>query len=100
MKKFLQIAGIVVGSILALGPVWGAIGTAVGMMHAFNTLGGAGISDPRALSADIGHTLTASAIGMIACPVGIILLTICLISRARSKREAPLPPLPASPPTA
>ncbi|HEY3897761.1 MAG TPA: MotA/TolQ/ExbB proton channel family protein [Chthoniobacter sp.] len=99
MKKSLLVSGIVVGSILALGPVWGAIGSALGMMRAFHTLGSANVSDPRALSADIGQTLMALTFGLIACPVGIALLAICIVFLVQSKKQA-LPPLPPQPPTA
>src|SRR5258708_27277219 len=76
MKKSLLIAGIVVGSLLALGPLWGMLGTILGMNHAFDTLAGNGIRDPRALSAAIGQTLMATALGLVACPVGVRLLAI------------------------
>ena len=101
MKKFLLVSGIVVGSILALGPLWGAIGTALGMMHAFQTLGSAGVADPRALSGDIGQVLTATTFGLVACPVGIVLLAICIVFLVQSKKRVPPPPpLPAEPPPA
>jgi biopolymer transport protein ExbB/TolQ len=101
MKKFFLVAGVVVGSILVLGPVWGAIGTALGMMHAFKTLGSDGISDPHALSADIGVVMETTTFGLIACPVGVVLLAICIVFLVQSKkRVTPPPPLPIAPPPA
>jgi len=96
MKKPLLVAGIVVGSLLALGPFWGVLGTAFGMMHAFDVLGGSGVSDPRALSGAIGETLTAVTAGIIACPVGLALLATCIVLLVRSKKQQP-PPMPAAP---
>lgn len=66
--------GIVTGSLLACGPVWGAALTAVFMLQAFATLGAAGSADSQSLSASIGHTLYATAAGLAALPLGIGLL--------------------------
>jgi len=97
MKRPLLIAGIVVGTLLALGPFWGMLGTMLGMMRAFTILGNDGISDPRALSGAIGHVLVSTAAGMVACPIGIVLLAVCIVLLVQSKKQLPPPPLPAGP---
>jgi biopolymer transport protein ExbB/TolQ len=98
MKRQLTIAGIVVGAILALGPLWGMLGTAFGMQRAFATLAGQGIGDPRALSSSIGAVLLFQAIGFIVCPFGIALCIFSVIKlNALHRNPPPLPPAPSSP---
>jgi biopolymer transport protein ExbB/TolQ len=99
MKKFLLIFGTAIGVLLALGPVWGLLGTMFGMTRAFNVLGSSGPADPHALSAAIGQTLMASALGLAACPIGIALAATCLVFLIRgpkSRRDLPPPPPGAS----
>jgi len=93
MKRKLLITGIVVGAFLMLGPLWGAIASAIGMMGAFKTLSGPGISDPQALSGQIGVQLMSMTAGLIACPIGIILLAVCIVMLVLDKKQQP-PPLP------
>ena len=97
MKRGFLIFGIVVGVILALGPVWGMLGTMFGMMHAFQVLGGNGVGDPKALSGAIGDTLLATTAGFVACPIGILLLVVCIVLLVTASNAAAPPPLP--PPT-
>jgi len=94
VKKSLLILGIVVGSILALGPLWSMLGSMVGMSRAFDVLGSAGISDPRVLSSRIGEVLLATAAGFVACPIGVVLLVLCIVFLNKHNRAQP-PPLPA-----
>jgi biopolymer transport protein ExbB len=50
----------------------GLLGTVIGMMNAFATLGSSGIADPRALAKSIGEVLLATASGLfIAIPAFI-----------------------------
>jgi biopolymer transport protein ExbB len=93
MKRKLLITGIVAGSFLALGPLWGLLGTVFGMMGAFRDLAGEGISDPRVLSGHIGQTLLATSIGFIACPIGLALLIPCIVVLAQDNKKQP-PALP------
>ncbi len=95
MKRPLLISGIVVGGILSLGPLWGFLLTVFGMMHAFKTLGGAGISDPKQLSDSIGQSLAGAAIGLFATPVGLVLLIGCIIALVKMQK---IPPAAAEPP--
>ena len=91
--KRLSITGIVVGAMLALGPLWGSFLTGLTMARAFNSLGKAGISDPRQVSLEIGNSLMAAGLGLLICPIGICLLIISIVALVRSKRQAP-PSLP------
>lgn len=64
-NSYLSVIGVV-------SPMIGLLGTVIGMMGAFATLGAAGISDPRALATSIGEVLTATASGLfIAIPAFI-----------------------------
>ncbi|EDY15809.1 hypothetical protein CfE428DRAFT_6662 [Chthoniobacter flavus Ellin428] len=94
MRRKLLITGIVVGGLLFLGPVFGYLGTLFNMMGAFQDLSGSGISDPRALSAHIGNTLLATVLGVIACPIGLVLLVPCIVLFVRDKKQLP-PPIPS-----
>ncbi len=53
------------GTIAAVSPLLGLLGTVVGIIHAFNAIQAGGMGDPRALSAGIGESLVATAAGLI-----------------------------------
>jgi biopolymer transport protein ExbB/TolQ len=91
-KRSLVISGLVIGSILALGPVWGLLGTVFGMSRAFRQLAGSGISDPRVLSASVGEALNLTMAGLLACPIGLALIVVCAIALSRLQKAPP--PLP------
>jgi len=64
-NSYLSVIGVV-------SPMIGLLGTVIGMMGAFATLGASGISDPRGLATSIGEVLTATASGLfIAIPAFI-----------------------------
>jgi biopolymer transport protein ExbB/TolQ len=93
MKRKLLITGIVVGVLLMLGPVWGMLATVIGMMGAFKTLAGNGISDPNALSHQIGMQLMGTTLGLVACPIGIAMLAACIVGLVNDKKQPPpVPP--------
>ncbi|HSI10999.1 MAG TPA: MotA/TolQ/ExbB proton channel family protein [Chthoniobacter sp.] len=89
MKRKLLITGIVVGAFLTLGPLWGMLANVIGMMGAFKVLGSDGISDPNALSHQIGITLMGTTLGLVACPIGIVLLVACIVGLVNSKKQPP-----------
>jgi biopolymer transport protein ExbB/TolQ len=95
MKRRLLISGIVIGSLLTLGPLWGLLGTALGMTRAFDILGSSGVSDPQQLSNAVGTTLVSTMAGAIACPIGILLLTVCIPLLVLLKKTQP-PSVPSS----
>ena len=73
-KRRLETAGIVLGSLLTLSPLFGLIGTVLGMMGAFSALGSSGIflahnhpsGDPRPSESDrrVTRRLAAAADGL------------------------------------
>ena len=92
MKRGLLVAGIVIGCLLTLGPLWGLIGTVLGMMNAFTTLGKQGVSDPAALSASVGEVLVSTAVGIFVAPIGAIILAVCIVVLVRSQQKPPALP--------
>jgi biopolymer transport protein ExbB/TolQ len=94
--KRLSIVGIVIGALLALGPLWGFLLTGVSMMRAFDTLGKSGVADPKQLSLEIGNSLMATAAGLFIFPLGLVVLTVSIVFLVRAMRRTPppLPPLP------
>lgn len=64
-NSYLSVIGVI-------SPMIGLLGTVIGMMGAFATLGASGISDPRSLATSIGEVLMATASGLfIAIPAFI-----------------------------
>jgi biopolymer transport protein ExbB len=53
------------GTIAAVSPLLGLLGTVIGIIHAFNAIQQGGMGDPRALSGGIGESLVATAAGLI-----------------------------------
>jgi biopolymer transport protein ExbB/TolQ len=85
-RKTKLISWLVVGIILALGPIWGMIGTVVGMVLAFGNL-----ADPQPetgeLASNISLALYTTAAGWIACPIGIVVTIISAIKLGKSKTQ-------------
>jgi biopolymer transport protein ExbB len=52
------------GTIAAMSPLLGLLGTVVGIISAFNAITSQGVGDPRALSGGIGQALIATAAGL------------------------------------
>jgi len=65
------------GIILYTGPVWGILGTIIGMIGAFSTLQ-TGDADPAALAQKINIALISTLIGMAVGIIGAILILIVL----------------------
>lgn len=84
---------MIVGALLTMAPFFGLAGTVLGIMGAFNVLSGSGIADPNALSRHVAQSLYSTAIGLVLCPIGIVVFTVSLIFYARRRPPAP-PPLP------
>jgi len=78
---------LVVGIILALGPIWGLLGTVVGMILAFGHLQLGTNGEPEILANDIGLALYTTVAGLIACPIGIIIVVVSAIMLGTTKNE-------------
>lgn len=79
------IVWLVAGIILALGPIWGMIGTVLGMILAFGNLGQPQ-PQAEALAGNISLALYATAAGWIACPIGIVIIIVSAIKLGRAAR--------------
>jgi len=65
LERFLN----TLGTIAAVSPLLGLLGTVIGMIQAFNAITSAGVGDPRALAGGIGVALITTAAGlMVAIP--------------------------------
>jgi len=84
-RKTKLIIWLVVGIILALGPIWGLVGTVVGMILAFGHLQQSASGEPEMLANDIGLALYTTVAGLIACPIGIIIVVVSAIMLGRTK---------------
>lgn len=89
-RKTKLIVWLVAGIILALGPIWGMIGTVVGMVLAFVNLGQ---PEPQAeaLASNISLALYTTAAGWIACPIGIVVIIVSAIKLGKAGREIRIP---------
>jgi len=67
-----------VGLAFQIGPVFGLLGTIIGMIRAFSTMGEGGVGGSEALAGDIGFALITTAIGLIMALVGIVLIVIAI----------------------
>jgi biopolymer transport protein ExbB len=61
LERFLN----TLGTIAAVSPLLGLLGTVIGIIEAFNAIQAGGMGDPRALSGGIGQALVATAAGLI-----------------------------------
>ena len=93
IRRRLTIAGMTIGALLMVSPLFGMLGTVFGMKRAFDILGSSGVGDPSTLSASVGETLVFTAAGLLLFPVGAIILTVSLVCLLRLAPSNP-PPLP------
>lgn len=85
------IALIVLGSLLALGPLWGTVITVIGMFRAFVSLDASGPASQEALATHVSVALWATMAGMVASPIGLALLAGGIVWLVRSRRPPPGP---------
>ena len=88
------VAGIVIGALLTLAPLFGLLGTVFGMIHTFNSLGSSGIAQPAALSQSIGISLISTAAGLFLCPIGIVILALSIYHYSRNRPASPTTSVP------
>ena len=89
-RKTKLIVWLVIGIIVALGPIWGMIGTVVGMLLAFGDLGQPQ-PQAEALASNISLALYAAAAGWIACPIGIVTIIVSAIKLGKTGEEIGIP---------
>ena len=89
MKPALKWTIIAGGAATLCGPAIGALGTVIGMMGAFNTLGASGVASPEKLSVDISITLMSTAIGLIVGGIGLLVFLTALIVWLCTRKGAP-----------
>ena len=63
---------------LQLGPLFGLLGTVIGMIQGFRELGSAGIASPERLSSSISTTLIATMIGLVIGLIGMVFIYAAL----------------------
>jgi hypothetical protein len=93
MKRKVAVAGIAVGAILALGPLWGGLGTSFAA-----SLAKTGVSDSQFESLiDVAEFLVT--FGIYASPFGLALCAVSIFMLARFYRQPPALPLPPQVPS-
>jgi len=92
MKRKLAIAGIIIGAILALGPLWGGI-------VAFFTASRANTSDPQGFESSVDVAVCLVTFGQYASPFGIALCAFSIFKFAWFYRQPPALPLAPQKPT-
>ena len=85
---------MILGALLATGPIFGAIATVAGMQRAFAALKPSGVTDPQRLSEPIGDVLVWTFAGFAAAALGAVIFIVSLIVFLNAKKSSPpsLPP--------
>jgi hypothetical protein len=87
LNRTKPLIGIVIGSLLlVISPIAAVVLTWFGMLRAFDTLGGSGISDPNRLSGNIGAVLIANSGGLIGSAIGLVILIVSIVLFVRAER--------------
>lgn len=82
------IALIVLGSLLVLGPLWGLLGTIVGMIRSFETVAQqAGAAKAEQLASGISLSLWSTAAGLAIEPIGLAVLIAGIVWLVRMNRN-------------
>ena len=80
---------LVLGVFLVLGPLWGMLGTVVGMIRAFSALSRSQAPQPEQLATDISTALYATMAGWIVFPIGIVTIVVYAIRCSRGRSDVP-----------
>ena len=67
-----------IGVVLFSGPLWGLLGTVVGMILAFNTLSDSGVAAPAEISKHVSFALYTTSIGMLVGLVGGAMILVAI----------------------
>ena len=79
MRRKLLIGGIVIGVILASGPLWGLLGTIVGVRRSFSRIDESPL-DPEGLASDVRLAVWSTWIGLAAAALGAPTFVVCLVA--------------------
>ncbi len=89
MKPAIKWTLIGSGAMTIAGPMLGVLGTVLGMVGSFNSLGESGVGDPQALSSHISTAMLSTAGGFLLGGIGlvafIVTLVVWLSTRSRTK---------------
>lgn len=91
------IALLMVGLFFCLGPVFGMAGTVLGMIRAFETLGGNAEADADTLASHVNVALASTIIGWALTPMGalfVVLATAWIVKLHKRANQAPAEPAP------
>ena len=78
---------LVIAGLFILGPLWGLLGTVIGMIQAFGELQSGGDPNTEALAEHIDFSLRTTAIGIAMEPIGVILLVVAIIWLVKVNRR-------------
>jgi len=82
-------AGILIGILLTLAPLFGLLGTIFGVERAFETLGTSGHNNLASLSHSIGMAQIPTVAGLLLCPFGIVILALSIYHCFRTPPASP-----------
>ena len=90
-KTQLWITGIILGLLMMLGPIFGFLGTVLGMFNAFETLAvtPAGTGQSERLAGDISIALVSTGVGVALALAGLATFLVCLVGLVRCRRKPP-----------
>ncbi len=78
---------LIVGIVLALGPVWGTVGTVIGMLTAFGHLQPEAPATAETLANSISMALYTTIAGWVACPIGIATIIVSAIKLGKHQGQ-------------
>ena len=85
-RKRTLFSRLIAGILLALGPVWGQIGTVIAMVRSFSEVSKNGSANPELLAGHMSAALYTTLAGYIALPIGIILIVVTVIRLSRETK--------------
>jgi biopolymer transport protein ExbB/TolQ len=85
-RKSKLIGWLIAGIVLLLGPVWGMVGTFVGMLLAYCKMEGTQAS-AEGLAGEMSLALYSTLLGWIAFPIGLVIVVIAAVMLALASAE-------------
>ena len=82
---------IVTGGVLCVSPLIGLVVSVAGMIRAFSSLASSGPGTPEDLAPAIGSSMAAFFGGLVAGPMGLVLLVIGVVWLVRSRKQGAPP---------